>query len=418
MSSKQFAIPKHLQKFIDKISAKRGIENKIIDVKSFLKPGDNWLGNILKIEIVGNNHQNNDVSVSFIVKLAPTEQLQREVFPISAVYKREIYMYNLVIPELIKLQKENNVKKIFAPFAKCYGTNSKEGEETVLLENMQPLGYGTINHRNPVSYKHASLAMKYYGKLHAISFALQAQKPELYEEIRSNITKTSGVGKVMQKLLENMVLKILNFIEKEVEIYNAFKIFVKNPSFVLKELILKEAERPYGVILHVDSQLRNMLFKHEASDSSVPVDLCFIDWQLSIMSNPCLDIASFVWISTDKRLRDKYYFDLIDLYYTSFSSFLSELGEDSEKLYPRVVFEKHLKKYSSLGLFASIWSVAVNLLHSDDVPSSNDAVNVEGVFDVLSNVTSDEYLIRIRDNIKDFINYGYILNEDDFYAFN
>ncbi|KAF5302543.1 hypothetical protein FQR65_LT00915 [Abscondita terminalis] len=418
MSPKQVALPKHLQKLIDKIIAERGIENKIIDIKPFVNPGDNWLGNILKIKIVGNNIQNNHVSVSFIVKLAPTVQIQRQCFPISALYEREIYMYNFVIPELIKLQKENNVKNIFAPFAKCYGTISKEGEETVLLENMQPLGYDTVNHRHPVSYHHASLAMKYYGKLHAMSFALQAQKPELYEEIRTNIIISTGVGQTIHKLTERMGLKVLNYIEKEVEIYKAFMLFLKNPSFVFKELVTKKLERPYGVVLQMDSQLRNILFKHEASDASVPKDLCFIDWQASVLSNPCIDIGSFLWISTDKQLRDNYYFDLIDTYYTSFSSFLNEFGEDSEKMYPRAVFEKHLQKYSSFGLLASIWSLAINLLKPEDVPNVADAVNSEVLLELISDRTGDEYFTRIRNNIVDFINYGYILNENDFYTIN
>ncbi|KAF5302542.1 hypothetical protein FQR65_LT00914 [Abscondita terminalis] len=415
MSNAQVTMTTHLQELIDNIIAEYSIESKAIDVKPLVKPGDNWLGNMLKIEIIGNNQT---VSLSVVAKIAPTEQIQRNFFPIALAYKREIYMYNWVMPELIKLQKENNVENIFAPFPKCYKTSSQDGNEMILLKNMQSLGYNTVSHRDPVSYDHASLVMKYYGKLHAISFALQAQKPELYKEIRTNIVKSVGMGLPILNLLLKIGTKILIYLEKDEKIYNAFQKFMKQPYFVVEEVILKEPESPYQVILHGDSQLRNMLFKYEGSNPTVPTDLCLIDWQIAVMNNPCLDISFFLWICTDKQLRNKHYFELIDLYYESFSCFLKKFGLDSEKMYPRMVFEKHLKKYSSMGLFASVWCIGVNLLRPEDVPNGNDAENSEVMLEMLSNVTSDEYFARIRDIVVDFIEYDYILNVDDFHAFN
>ncbi|KAF5302541.1 hypothetical protein FQR65_LT00913 [Abscondita terminalis] len=418
MSDEQRTMTPHLQGLIDDIIAEDSIESKEIDVKPLVKPGDNWLGNILQVEIIGNNTQNQTVSLNVVAKTAPTDQIQRNFFPIASAYKREIYMYNFAIPELIKLQKENIVENIFSPFAKCYKTSSEEGNEVLLLKNMQSLGYTTVSHRHPVSYDHASLAMKYYGKFHALSFALQAQKPEIYEEIRTNIVKSIGMGMPVLKLILEIGTKVLNYLEKDEKIYNVFQKYLKQPHFVGETLIWKEPDGPYKVILHGDSQLRNMLFKYEGSNPTVPTDLCLIDWQLSIMNNPCFDIAVFLWVCTDKQLRNKHYFELIDLYYESFSSFLKKFQLDSEKIYPRVVFEKHLKRYSSLGLFASIWCVGMNLLQPEEVPDGNEAENSKVMFEMLSNITSDEYFLRIRDNIIDFIEYDYILNAEDFYASN
>ncbi|KAF5274132.1 hypothetical protein FQR65_LT04530 [Abscondita terminalis] len=394
MSNGPISIPDHLQNLIYKILKEHGMSGTIsMKGRQPLKPGANWLGQILEIEAVGGNPQNQEKTLIFIAKMAPTIKLYRDFFPIRLIYEREIYMYNTIIPEFLKVQKQLNVMNFFAPFVHCYATNFEEEQEIVLLENMFTLGYRSIGQHLPVDYQHASLIMKACGKLHALSFVIKDHKPELFEEMRNNtkeIFMSSGLRESFLELIMKLGTKVLNYLEKDSKVYKAFETLLKHSSFFI-DIPQCKADGEYAVIAHGDYEIRNMLFKYEDKvDDSSPTDLCLLDWQLSVFANPMVDVSIFIWICTDQKLRDQHYFDLIESYYDSFSSFLLELGGDLEKSYPRTVFDKHLKQYSAF-----------------EQPNFSEAIDFTDMVKILSENTNETYLVRIKEIVEDFIKYDY-----------
>ncbi|KAF5290792.1 hypothetical protein FQR65_LT11524 [Abscondita terminalis] len=388
------------QVFINEILKQLGIvEVETLIANQVVKPGDNCFGQILEINVVGKKVQNTVDKISIIAKLAPSVQTDEEYFVIRSIYKREIYMYDVVLPELVIFQKNHKIKNMFAPFAQCYATSGDDGQEIILLENMNNNGYRSVSRQIPVDYKHASLMIKSCAKLHAISFAFRDQKPDLFEELSAYTKKSTGVPEMFLPIVVNIATKMLNNIEKTSEVYEALHSFIKDPHYVL-ELFQSESAGEHAVITHGDYQNKNILFRYkDKSNPTIPSDLCILDWQLSIFASPCLDISSFVWACTDKKLRNEHYFELIDLYYDTFCKFLCELGGDPEKLYPRTVFENQLKKFSVTGLIAAIFNIA------DFSNDTGDTLSIE-TFDEIANVSC---FSRICENFEDFLKYGYSL---------
>ncbi|KAF5302534.1 hypothetical protein FQR65_LT00906 [Abscondita terminalis] len=411
MTNTQVKIPCHLQTIIEEIFTQHHIESKTLTVRLPLKPGDNWMGTVYEIEASDLNNQSKIASLSLIAKLAPTVQLYRDFFPVRSSYEREIYTYNEILPEFFNLQKENNIKNTFAPFPKCFKTLSKDTEEVIVLENMLKREYKSLNNRHSANYQVASLIMTNLGKLHALSFALRNQKPELFKKIGVNTEDSffhSHFGDIYLKIVHNLGQEVLNSLKKDTRAYETFAKFIEDPSFVIDVLLTSKCAGKYAVICHGDPQIRNMLFKYENKvESDTPKKVCFLDWQLCKLGNPCLDIAFFIWTCTDKKLRDCHYDGLLEIYYSSLSTFLRSFGECPETCYPRDVFKDNLKQFSVYGLFASLWVILTNVVDTKNFPNVHSAKTSECLIDMLSTVSDSTYLDRMRDIINDFVDYGY-----------
>ncbi|KAF5290793.1 hypothetical protein FQR65_LT11525 [Abscondita terminalis] len=410
MSIDQILIPDYIETLIYKYFKECGINEKAnIIVKPGVKPGDNWMGQILEINVKVDNRE----EISIIGKLAPTLQFFRDSFPVRSIYEREIYMYSTILPEFLRMQQENNVISTFAPFAKCYATHFEDKRETLLLENMKKYGYRTVRHEVSVDYHHASLVMKSCAKLHALSFVFRTQNPDLFENMISYLKKSTEIPESFCESVANLAKIVLNGIEENTQRYKALERFVKHPSYMIDLMLQLETVKEYEVINHGDYQIRNILFKYsDDSNPTVPTDLCMLDWQLSVIGSPCLDISYFIWICTDKKFRDQHYLKLIDLYYDTFSSFLFEFGGDPNKLYPRSVFEKHLKLFSIFGFFGALYNVASNLADFERVPNVFVEDSDKSLIRMFEEVANDSYYIRMYEIVEDFVKYGYSLSSD------
>jgi len=71
-------------------------------------------------------------------------------------------------------------------------------------------------------------------------------------------------------------------------------------------------------------------------------------------ASPVCDLLYYIFGCTTKALRHKHYNDFMDVYYASFSAFLTKLGSNPSELYPREVFEDHLKRFGKFGLYMAI----------------------------------------------------------------
>lgn len=134
-----------------------------------------------------------------------------------------------------------------------------------------------------------------------------------------------------------------------------------------------------------------------------------MDWQLARIGSPALDLAYFIFTSTDKELRDKHYKDLIKEYYKSLCGHLKELGSDPDKAFPFAVLEEHLKKYSAYGLYMAVLLLFIMTSEVDEIPDIHDLATNESIMDKFNydSKNMDKYHDRIRGVILDFHKFGY-----------
>lgn len=96
----------------------------------------------------------------------------------------------------------------------------------------------------------------------------------------------------------------------------------------------------------------------------------------------------YFFACTTKELRDKHYSEFLDVYYESLSefisrldlcftflvvhltlkSFLGRLGSDPNKVFPRNVFEDHLKRFGNFGLTMAVMVLPIFTSDPEDVP--------------------------------------------------
>lgn len=80
----------------------------------------------------------------------------------------------------------------------------------------------------------------------------------------------------------------------------------------------------------------------------------------------------YLFNCTVKSLRDEHYESFLDVYYKSLSSFLTRLGSDPEKVFPRNVLDQHLKKFGKFGLAMAIMVLPIFTSNPEDTPDMDE----------------------------------------------
>ncbi|KAK5642400.1 hypothetical protein RI129_008567 [Pyrocoelia pectoralis] len=371
---------------------------EILEVSNGSENGNNFMGLISEVTICKSKEDNEHDTSHLILKTASQDENYRQIFPIREMYQREIFVYNEIFSEFLKIQREKKLTEGFQSFPKIYLTSSDNLQEALLMENMKKKGFKHINHRVGIDYPHALLVMKELGKFHALSYAMRDQKPEIFSRW--------GIKTIIK--LTKVIMNSFPPNQHEEE-RKTLENFANNFPTIYKNIFLiKEDDRKYAVINYGDIEIRNLLFKYgNPENTKIPTELSMLDWQFAHIGSPALDILFFIFISTVKDLRERYYMQLIEGYYQSLSDFLEKLGSDPKTALPYEVLLQHLEKFAGYGLFTAIWANATNLREGDDIPDYHNSDSDDALVTMMSTVPKHGYLQRSRDIVTDMIKYGY-----------
>lgn len=138
--------------------------------------------------------------------------------------------------------------------------------------------------------------------------------------------------------------------------------------------------------------------------------MIFIDWQLSRCVSPVIDLVYFIYLSTDKNLRDNHLKELYEYYYQNLGANLELLGESISELYPKEEFELHIKKFSRFGLWVTMLILHVILSREEEIFDSDEILNRKEQFEeaMLKKAINDpNYRSRVHDIIIEMFNEGY-----------
>ncbi|GJQ84391.1 hypothetical protein Trydic_g3868 [Trypoxylus dichotomus] len=400
-----------VMKRIENEFKEKEIKNYKIKVSTGAGKGDNYLGVIAKITAKGTDRNGQQISINWIAKIAPKGEGLRKVLDIDILYEREVYVYEKIFPLFEKFQDDRAVLKPFNFYASYVFSHLQE--HCFVMEDMKSLGYIMKDRKKPLDYNHVKLVMEAYGKLHAISFALRDQDPELFGKLAESTVEAvfnkKDIDRERKKehmaKYHNKVLESLHPEEDSVAI-EKYKKYVENDVEIFADLF--DNQNKYSVIGHGDSWVNNMLFRYENSDHpDRPTRICLLDWQLCRYGSPAFDLSYFVFTCTDEILRQRHYDNMIKLYYHSLCQHLADLGSDPEQLFPFEALESELKRASIFGLYMSIMIVRLMMSEVEEIPDLNDIDENKAVMDYKS-VNDDVYKKRIRGMVLDFERYGYL----------
>ncbi|KAG5885077.1 hypothetical protein JTB14_036646 [Gonioctena quinquepunctata] len=368
------ATEKQVSAWVDKFLRKEDFQEYRIEIDRCGGSGG-YLGNIIFCKVVGTTHHGN--RQKFLVVKFNSEQ---SIHFLNLAFKREIFIYEKLFPLFENLQLEKNVAAKFNSFPECYSTVSTNDQAVIILENLKNTGYRLYNKNESMDLHHQKLVFENYAKLHALSFALRDRNREEFEQISQslpNVAKVFFEEETTEKAMKKYTKFACDLLRRKNEEKLAEKvdeILKIGPTKVVLDNILR-ADVNECVVTHGDSWNNNFLFKYE-DDEAKPTQLAIIDWQLSSMHSPVLDLSLFTYTcSSEEEL--VHFEELITFYYSCFSNFLRELGGNPEKVFPFSKLKEHWYRYS---VFPVIWMMTfLRIILSEEEEES--AMIKEDMFD-------------------------------------
>lgn len=411
------------------VATEQGFVTYKIDIESGSKLGDGYMSVIVRATIIGTKALKDaieikDASHEFTVlcKIQVLSKARREFTNSNEAFKREISLYNDYLPELEKLQLEHgiSVTEGFFNYPKCYYAeyDIETDDAIIVMKDMRDEGYKLANKYKPLDIGICEIVVQGLGKLHALSFALEKKRPELFV----NFKKYGDImAKIMtqpqtQQMWDSIFPAAINSLRGEhPKIEEKIHKLRENLSEEFLFLVDDKNSGKFSVVGHGDSWTNNFLFKFGLKNQ--PEDIIFIDWQVSRYASPVLDLVYFLFTATDKDTRDHHFANLLKLYHDSFSTLLRKFGENPDKIYSFDVFQQEMKKFARFGLLMSICLLCFVTISPDDLPDMDEAMEDlmkedqesggKNVMMAAAEANSKLMEPRIRDIILDFEHFGY-----------
>lgn len=216
-------------------------------------------------------------------------------------------------------QSKGVIENGFIEYPKCYNTIDVEPYESLMLEDLSVRGFQIVDrYSEEISADHVSLIMRTLGKLHAISFALRDQQPEKFNHLTSELNEIFMNIKSEMKVAYTkeceIIYDVLSAEEDADLLAKVKKLYEKNPVDIASDCLIPDE---HAVISHGDAWQNNIMFKYD--DSGKPKEILLLDWQLSRLSSPIIDVIYFISLCTTKELRDVHYDNFLKIYHESLS---------------------------------------------------------------------------------------------------
>ncbi|CAG9839121.1 unnamed protein product [Diabrotica balteata] len=361
-----------------------GTGNFTFTVENTTQKGEGYIGELFFVKInLQQPIDGKDVLYLVIKMNKKNPGSEKAVSILQDLCKREVFFYSTILKEYREFQNDRKLSVLIDIVPKCYQTFSENDNEVIILENLKKEGYVLHPREQPMNVAHLEMGLKSYAKLHAMSFALKDQNKEIFE----NMSKTCT------SLVKEMFLNL--------------KTMFDTRTHTLVET-LKEAGRPDLSIVYEkyinDKSIYNRFM--EGDDKTMPLRMVLLDFQAVCLHSPVIDISYFLYINISPTEVTKLK-DFIEYYYTEFCSYLKQLGSDADKVFPRSIFEEHLKKYLPYGVFLTLPCLEILYLENDDTPALFDEETKEffgGLPKDLKIKSRDKYLQRLVALVDSFFN--------------
>ena len=274
-------LPEFVRKYIDEIARVEGFSKYTTEVDAGSKHGDNFMSDMLQVVLKGARERNGEVihdNLNLICKVAPSNAERRREFQSIAVFKREGYLYSQVLPAFVEFQKERGLseKDGFFAFPKCYKVVADEEADhfVIIMENLKTMGFKMWPKEKSLAIEQMKLIMRELAKLHAISFAFEDQKPDIFKKFKKlddiligffaeDINISAVYPRTYQRVIDAL---------KDERCKNAMIEFKRDFRQIIAECVGVGVCEPFGVITHGDPWIANLLFQYNDEVSEAPVD--------------------------------------------------------------------------------------------------------------------------------------------------
>lgn len=420
-SLKEIIVTDYIRKSLDCVASSEGLRNYELIFDHGSNIGDGFVGTILKVKIKEND---SDKCLSVLAKIPPQNKARREMPGTMVTFEREVYLYSVLLPDLIAFQKEKRINRSqgFFNIPKVYYADydTELRDSIIVMEDLRETGHRMWDKYKPIDFEHSKLLMEYLGRLHALSFAMKKKKPELFgkfQNLRDIFSDLMDDENMKGFLKQSMQRCVETLDQNDTRNRQRFLKIAENMAQTMASCTEIGVSEPYAVLNHGDCWMNNFLYHYDRRGK--PEEIVFIDWQISRYCSPVVDLVYFIFICTDKQMRDKHFDELINIYHRSLKELLDHLGGDTATQFPFTALLRHLKKFGKLGILAACFAVPMlqtkneEMLDMDIVAEKMqkmDPKEIEEMTKLFMEMNKDsieQVNKRIRDVLLDGIRYGY-----------
>lgn len=138
--------------------------------------------------------------------------------------------------------------------------------------------------------------------------------------------------------------------------------------------------------------------------------MILFDWQITRYASPVIDVLYFIFMSSDKPLRDQHFDHLIQAYHNSLREQLELLGSDVNVLFPFTALIRQIKQFGACVLGICLSAIPMLCMDQKDIPTLDDwsdklkdatPEDCGKLHTQLSVKSENEYKIRMSDVLRD-----------------
>lgn len=277
-------LPAYLQPYFDDIAKSEGLATDYrVEFEAGSKAGDGFTSDLLSVTLIGapRSDPNADTEtqtktgepvehrVPLVCKLQPASKERQEEMSNSAMFEREVFVYNRLLPLLKRLQRgrqlnERNGGFFAVPNCHVAYMNVFEDQAFLILQDLRADGFAMLPRRQTLDFEHAKPVLQQLGKLHGLSFVLRDQLPDVYADFmrQPNLYKQLIASKSAQKLFDSTYRRAERVLERPADKRLMAKLREQWPAIFDNILDVKKMG-DFAVFGHSDCWNNNLMYREE-----------------------------------------------------------------------------------------------------------------------------------------------------------
>ncbi|KAL1140741.1 hypothetical protein AAG570_000671 [Ranatra chinensis] len=335
-----------------------------VEKEDVVNKGDNYASDISRLKmdtVLGSGRM---ATKSLIMKRVPATELRAKYLGEWGLFKKEMKMYNSVLPMMEDLLKSVGYSGEVM-WGRCLYTRPND---LLILEDMKDLGYKMANRREGLDLNHARLVMKSLGRYHALSATLKERGSLDIEDLRETLFSVHKDD--MKQYLDQLMKVFADVIDTTWG--DEWKVYVPKIKTLVGKCLesmnqLYSDKCDFQVLNHGDCWVNNMMFKYD-ENANAPSSIRFIDFQMSYYNSYAFDLTYFLTSSVRPEIRDEDYGPLLQEYHTSLTWHLKRFGYAGDNVPSLDDVKEEFKRKSLYALILAAMMLSIVFADPEDAP--------------------------------------------------
>ncbi|CAG7835786.1 unnamed protein product [Allacma fusca] len=378
------------------------------EVKAGSNLGDGYTCAMLSVEVWKQSDPNHPFGI--VVKCYPVNQTRQDFLETANIFQVELGMYDTVIPALNKFQEilpeRERVPLPFAPM--IFGKFLKPEDRSKLGRPLEPLDNSIVmpDLRKPENgpfvlrdrflgfdLDHYLLVIEAQARLHATSWAYKSKLGKnILEEFPFLESKLGEIFKSVVAYQDANVNTIAQLVQDSPKLKEGLShLQTQTPSIIglyfdcdfgqkerghTKDNILKKPqatldnEEPWLTLIHGDCWSNNLMFRYDQKTGK-PIEVVFIDLQISRETDPMIDICYGLYFNPQPDLRQKHLQTILRIYFDTFTDICKKFDVPAFPGWSWEEFNRRFHRAKLLGGFMAM-SIPMILKNTDQLENLDD----------------------------------------------